>query len=60
MHPKFAKRIATELYLRKWKSGWKAPTLAKWLADRFPTMTAEDGMQVKEHLPPGFNGTPTK
>ena len=60
MHPKFADRIATQLYLRKWKAGWKAPALAKWLADRFPTMTPEDAQQVKEKLPVGFNGTPTK
>ena len=62
MHPKFAERIAKQLYLRKWKLGWKAPALAKWLQERFPTMTAEDGQQVKDNIPPGFHGTqpPTK
>lgn len=59
MHRKFAARIAMQLHLRKWGMGWKAPALAKWLAERFPTMTPDDAQQVKEHLPPGFSGGKT-
>jgi len=60
MHPKIAKRIALQLHLRKWKGGMKPPALAKWLQERFPGMTNEDGAQVKESLPAGFYGSDPK
>lgn len=57
MHDKFAQRIATQLHVMKWRKGVKPDALAKWLADRFPTLTQEDAKQIREALPAGFNGS---
>lgn len=51
MHPRFAERIANQIHQRKWKLGWKPPTLAKWVTERFPNLTQEDQAQIASYIP---------